>query len=294
MDIVSIFCSIDDFCKLFEPIFNRRLVSDGKRHRNRERSLTLSEVMTIEVLYHQSGYKNFKTFYNLYVTKHLLWAFPHLVSYNRFVEYKREAMIPLWCYLHTRFGFCTGISFVDSTSLAVCHNLRITQHKVFADCAGRGKTSVGWFYGFKLHLVISDCGELLACYLTAGNCDDRKPVPSMVRRLFGKLFGDRGYIWQMLSEMLQAQGLQLITKIRKNMKNRLVNLYDKLMLRKRALIQTVIDQLKNISEVEHTRHRSLWNFLGNVAASLIAYTFQEKKPSLNISVQDQQLFPDFC
>ena len=115
-----------------------------------------------------------------------------------------------------------------------------------------------------------------------------------MRNLWGKLFGDRGYIFQALREMLQVQDLELITRIKKNMKNRLMNLYDKLMLRKRSLIETVIDQLKNISQIEHTRHRSLWNFLSNVAAGLIAYTFREKKPSLNISVKDQQLLPDFC
>ncbi len=146
---------------------------------------------------------------------------------------------------------------------------------------------MGWFYGFKLHLVINECGELLGCYLTPGNMDDRVPVPRMVEELWGKLFGDRGYISQALTALLQAQDLHLVTKIKRNMKNRLLSITDKLLLRKRSLVETVNDQLKNISQIEHTRHRSLWNFLGNVAAGLIAYSWQEKKPSLNIRVKEQ-------
>jgi hypothetical protein len=289
MDILPLFCDIDDFCLLFEPAWKRRLLADGACHRRKPGALALSEVMTILVLFHLSGYRNFKAFYTEHVMKHLAGAFPRLVSYQRFVELQRDALAPLWCYLHTRFGECTGIAFVDATTLAVCHNLRIPQHKVFLDSARRGQSSMGWFYGFKLHLVISERGELLSCYLTPGNVDDRRPVPGMVKDLWGKLFGDKGYISQPLSALLLAQGLQLVTKLRKNMKNKFLALTDKLLLRKRALIETVNDQLKNISQIEHTRHRSLWNFLGNVAAGFIAYTWHEKKPSLNIRVKEQFL-----
>lgn len=287
MNILPIFCDIDDFCLIFEPLWHKRLLADGLRHRQRSSSLCLSEIMTILVLFHSSGYRDLKTFYTQHVQKHLAAAFPKLVSYNRFVELQREALIPLWCYLQTRFGDCTGISFVDATTLAVCHNLRIPSHKVFWDSAKRGQSSMGWFYGFKLHLVINDCGELLGCYLTPGNVDDRRPVPQMVKDLWGKLFGDKGYISAPLSALLMGFDLRLVTKIKKKMKNRLLSVCDKLLLRKRSLIETVNDQLKNISQVEHTRHRSLWNFLGNVAAGLIAYTFREKKPSLNLHIKEQ-------
>jgi len=287
VDILTIFCDIDDFCLAFEPRWHRRLLADGKATRHKPSALALSEVVTILVLFHSSGYRDFKTFYTQYVMRHYAGSFPRLTSDNRFVELQRDALIPLWCYLHTRFGDCTGISFVDATTLSVCHNLRIPQHKVFRDCAARGKSSMGWFYGFKLHLVINECGELLGCYLTPGNMDDRVPVPRMVEELWGKLFGDRGYISQALTALLQAQDLHLVTKIKRNMKNRLLSITDKLLLRKRSLVETVNDQLKNISQIEHTRHRSLWNFLGNVAAGLIAYSWQEKKPSLNIRVKEQ-------
>lgn len=289
MDILPLFCDIDDFCLLFEPAWRRRLLASGARRRHKPSALSVSEVMTILVLFYASGYRDLKTFYTRHVAEHLADEFPRLVSYQRFVELQREALVPLWCYLRTRRGRCTGIGFVDATMLAVCHNLRIPQHKVFWDSARRGQSSMGWFYGFKLHLVINDRGELLGCYLTPGNVDDRRPVPHLVRKLWGGLFGDKGYIGQPLATLLQAQDLRLVTKLRKNMKNKFLALTDKLLLRKRALIETVNDQLKSISQVEHTRHRSLWNFLGNVAAGLIAYTWREKKPSLNIQVKEQFL-----
>lgn len=289
MDILPLFCDIDDFCRLFEPAWRRRPLSSGARRRHKPGALSLSEVMTILVLFHASGYRDLKTFYTRHVSEHLAGDFPRLVSYGRFVELQREALVPLWCYPRTRFGDCTGIASVDATTLAVCHDLRIPQHKVFRGSAERGQSSMGWFYGFKLHLVINDRGEVLSCCLTPGNCDDRRPVPRMARRLWGKLFGDKGYISRALGALLGAQDLRLVTKLKKNMKNRFLPLFDKLLLRKRALIETVNDQLKNTSQVEHTRHRSLWNFLGNVAAGLIAYTWREKKPSLNIQVKEQFL-----
>ena len=189
-------------------------------------------------------------------------------------------------YLKQRYGRCSGISFIDSTALAVCHNRRIYSHRVFKAEAARGKSSVGWFFGFKLHLVVNDTGELLACCLTSGNVDDRTPVPHLVKELFGKLFGDKGYLSQPLHDQLLAQDLQLITKLRRRMQNKLMPLLDKILLRKRAIVETIVDQLKNISQIEHTRHRSFFNMLGNLIAGLIAYSWRPTKPSLGIRPHD--------
>jgi hypothetical protein len=285
MNILPLFCDIDDFCLLFEPLWERQLLET--RQRNRPSALCLSEVMTIIVLYHASSYRHFKAYYTEHVLKHLAWAFPRLVSYNRFVELMPGALVPLCGYLQSRKGRCSGISFVDSTSLRVCHNRRIHSHKVFEGCARRGKTSVDWFYGFKLHLVVNDCGELLSLRLTPGNTDDRRPVPELVKGLFGKLFGDKGYVSRPLFEALYDEGVQLVTKLKRGMRNRLVPLFDQIMLRKRAIIESVTDQLKNISQIEHSRHRSVANCFVNLLAGLVAYTWREKKPSLNIRVKEQ-------
>ncbi|EIJ34975.1 IS982 family transposase [Thiothrix nivea] len=286
--LLELFCDIDDFCQQFVPEWNRRQLASGERQRQRTQQLALSEIMTILVYFHRSSYRCFKHYY-LYQRDKLHSAFPELVSYSRFVYLTPTALIPLCVYLMGRRGEQTGISFVDATSIAVCHNRRIHSHKVFKKVAKRGKTSTGWFYGFKLHLVINDRGELLAFQITPANTDDRAPVPKLARGLVGKLFGDKGYISKKLFETLMEQGLQLITRVRKNMKNQLLPLEDKLLLRKRALIETVNDQLKNISQIEHTRHRSIANFMVNLICGLIAYTWQPKKPSLKWAMEEVML-----
>jgi hypothetical protein len=288
MSLLELYCDVDDFWKTFYPFWERQLITDGKVKRKRQTQLSMSEIVTIIINFHQSHYRNFKAYYLQHVKVNLRSEFPNLMSYNRFVELMPRALIPLLAYMRGHKGYCTGISFVDSTPLKVCHNHRIKRHKVFAGMAERGKTSMGWFFGFKLHLVVNDQGEILAFQLTPGNVDDRKPVPKMTEKLFGKLFGDRGYISQALFLQLYEEGLVLITTLRKNMKNQLMVLEDKLMLRKRSIIETINDQLKNISQIEHSRHRSYPNFIVNLLAGLIAYSLQVKKPSISISQKQIQ------
>jgi hypothetical protein len=191
--LVELFVSVDDFCQAFLPLLEKHLLQSGQIQRRRERSLTTSEVMTILIHFHQSHYRNFKAYYCEHVLHHLLSEFPGLVSYTRFVDFIPSALLPLCAYLrYACLGDCTGSSFIDSTSIDVCLNQRIASHKVFAGLAGRGKTSTGWFFGFKLHLVINDRGELLNVCLTPGKVDDLKPVPQLLRKLFGKVYGDKG------------------------------------------------------------------------------------------------------
>jgi Transposase DDE domain len=287
MDWVEFFCDVDDFCQEFVPCWHSRLIAEGERKRRRESQLALSEILTVLIGFHRSGYRTFKQYYHWLLAEHMA-EFPQLVSDQRFVELTPGALVPLAGYLMTRFGEITGIAFVDSTALAVCGNKRITRHRVFADQARIGRTTIGWFFGFKVHLVINDCGELLGGKITAGNVDDRSPVRRLCRGLFGKLFGDKGDISGELTADLLKQGLRLVTGLRKNLREQLLPLWDKRMLRKRSLIETVIDQLKNISQIEHSRHRSPTNFLVNLFAGLIAYTHQPKKPSLNLTPQESQ------
>ncbi|HEY0753431.1 MAG TPA: IS982 family transposase [Ktedonobacteraceae bacterium] len=281
MSVLELFCAVDDFWRSFEPQWKANRLGVGNQ-RARAGQLCPSEVMTILIHFHQSHYPTFKAYYTEHVQVHLTKEFPHLVSYPRFVALIPHMMLPMLAYLQTCYGAYTGISFIDATSLHVCDSKRISQHRVFALDARRGKSSMGWFFGFKLHLAVNDRGELLACSLTPGNVDDRAPVARMAKRLRGKLIGDRGYISAPLTELLFEQGLHLITRLRKNMKNRLMHLSDKLLVRKRAIIESIIDQLKNTSQIEHSRHRSLANFVVHLIAGLIAYSHQDKKPGLHL------------
>jgi hypothetical protein len=187
-------------------------------------------------------------------------------------------------------GTCTGISFIDSTPLRACHIKRERSNKVFKGIATKGQCSIGWFFGLKLHLIINDKGEILDFMLTQGNVDDREPLKNnkFHKKVFGKLVGDKGYLCKNLFEQLFIDGIHLITKIRKNMKNSLMHIHDKILIRKRGIIETVNDELKNICQVEHTRHRSFDNFLTNLLSGLIAYSFFPKKPSLNLDIIDNK------
>ena len=206
------------------------------------------------------------------------------MSYERFISRVPQVLIPLCVYLRSCLGQCSGVSFIDSTRLAVCHNRRIKQHKVFANLAALGKTSVDWFFGFKLHLVINHQGEILNFTLTPGNIDDRVPVPQLLQSLFGEVFGDKGYLSKQLGQQLFEQsGIQFITKLRRNMKNRLMKLRHRLLLRKRSLIETVFGEIKDYA-IEHSRHRSPINYLVNLVSGLIAYCHKPNKPSIAIDL----------
>ena len=291
--LTKIFVEIDDFVKEYGEEIKKRLISDGISKRVRESKLSMSEIMTIIVYFHIAKFRTFKDYYLKYVSKYLKQVFPDLVSYKRFVNLKPKALLYLTVYMRfKRTKQCSGISFIDSTTIKVCHNKRISSHKVFKGLAKRGKTSMGWFYGFKLHLVVNDKGEIINFVFTPGNVDDRdkeKVINKITKGLFGKLFGDKGYLSKSLFNELYSNGIELITKIKKNMKNKLLPLIDKLLLRKRAIIETINDQLKNISQLEHTRHRSPINAMVNWISALIAYSYQPKKPSLNLSSYEKKV-----
>ena len=288
MCLTELYCTIDDFWKSFKQEWDKHLIDSGKSRRGPEPELTIPEMMTIVILFHQSNYRTFKHFY-FYVCSHLKKDFPKLISYNRFVYLMKNIFVPLFAYLLHVKGMVTGISFIDSTSIAVCHNKRIQRNRVFKGLAKRGKTTSGWFYGFKLHLIINDKGGILAFQLTPGNVSDVSMVETLSKDIFGKLFGDKGYISSEVGRNLLKRGLELFTTIRSNMKQKLMSLGDKILLRKRSLIETVNDQLKNISQIEHTRHRSIGNFLVNMLGGIAAYCHQPKKPSLNLDKRETGL-----
>lgn len=289
-DLTTLYCNVDDFWKEFRNEWEKHLIDSGKKKRGPEPELSISEMMTIVILFHQSNYRTFKHFYG-HLSVHFKSYFPKLISYDRFVHTMKTLFIPLFAYLLRHTGVITGIAFIDSTSIAVCHNKRIRRNKVFKGLAKRGKTTAGWFYGFKLHLIINDRGEILAFQLTQGNVSDVSMVETLSKGILGKLFGDKGYISAEIAKNLFQRGLQLFTTLKSNMKQKLMSWKDKILLRKRSLIETVNDQLKNISQIEHTRHRSPHNFLINLLAGVAAYGLQPKKPSLILGCFQDALVP---
>ena len=295
MSIVSLFCEIHDFFMMSEAYLSTHcLPSEAPAEsRGRPRNLHPSEVMTILIAFHQSNYRTFKHFYLKHVCVYYRAEFPQLVSYSRFVQLKKEVSKLLTIYLSTRTGTCSGISFVDSTRLRVCDNRRISSHKVFAGKAGRSKTSMGWFYGFKLHLILNDAGDLLDVALTPGNRDDRKPLWGIPDGyLHGSLYADRGYISQDLREKFAKQDVNLVYKVRKHMDALDLSVCDEVLLKKRTLLESVIKALKTQTQLEHSRHRSFENFQVHVVSALIAYQLSEKKPALNFDeLQQSQDLP---
>ncbi len=284
--VTELFCMADDFCKFFDAMMKKyTLKSDNKRAYHRDSTMSKSEIMLIMIWFHDSGYRCLKHFYVEKVCKHLRHLFPKVVSYNRFVELEKQVAVPLALFIKkVLLGKCTGISFVDSTPLRVCRNQRIHIHKVFKGIAQRGKCSMGWFFGFKLHLICNEKGEVLNFIITPGDVDDRKPLEykAFVEFIYGKLVGDKGYIGKNLFQRLFVDGIQLITKLKSNMKGALMSVSDKLLLRKRAIIETVNDELKNIAQVEHSRHRSFENFIVNMLGAIAAYCVFPKKPCIHV------------
>jgi len=279
--ITDIFCLVDEFCNDFERTTEPFLLGKPSK---RPAVMSKSEVISICLLFHLSGFRCFKHFYLFYVQRHMQAEFPRTVSYNRFVELCQSVVMPMTIFLKTCcLGSCTGISFVDSTPIRVCNNKRIKRNKVFKGIAEVGKSTMGWFYGFKLHIVINDKGEILNFAITQANVDDREPLKNerFLKAVFGKLFADKGYISQKLAQILFINDIHLITNIRNNMKNCLMSMHDKITLRKRSVIETVNDELKNICQVEHSRHRSFISFIVNMIAGLVAYNFLPKKPAIS-------------
>lgn len=290
--LTKIFCEIDDFMQEFEKSYKERLIADKESEVKYNSRLSMSEVMSIVVYYHNYGNRTFKDFYLKTVREVLKPYFPNLVSYNRFIELIPTILIPLVAFLKLkRLVKSDAITFIDSTKIRVCHNKRIKRNRTFKGMAERGKSTMGWFYGFKLHIAITETGELCGANLSKGNVDDRNEnvLDEVLKNVSGKLYADKGYISKKLFEDLFEKGITLVTSIKKNMKNRLIPLVDKLLLRKRSVIETVNDQLKNMCDVEHTRHRSPINFMVNMVAGLIRYTYFEKKPSINFAQKDRDL-----
>ena len=279
--LVSIFCEIDDFCKELDKNMSQlQLTGPSKGRRGPACCLSISEIMTVQILFQMVGYRNFKTFYTSFLQIYWKQYFHRLPSYQRFVELTHRALYPLTLFAQLKSGKKTGIYYIDGSCLPVCHLKRSKRNKIFREIAQYGRTSVGWFFGLKIHLVINNLGEMIAFKITRGNVHDGAAAKSLLLSLEGLAFGDKGYIGKKLFDELLKNGLKLITRKRKNMKEKLlVNDYEKQLLNQRNLIETVFDCLKHKYHVWHTRHRSIINAMTNLIAALAAYAIEPLKVS---------------
>lgn len=175
--LTTLFCLIDDFCIDITSDIQQYMLTSGSVKRSRQSKISASEVITLLLWFHLTGSRNFKTFYLYWVMPFLGSYFPNLPSYSRFIELKAKYVMYFVALIESLKVQSEGIAFIDSTKLAVCHNKRIQQHRVFVDTATRGKTSVDWFYGFKIHLICDHIGRLVSYCITTGNVDDRKVLP---------------------------------------------------------------------------------------------------------------------
>jgi len=282
--LIEIFCKTDDFYLQFDQWLSgaegsRLGLSPGSV---RQPGLYPSEIMTILIFYHLSGFKCFKYYYERFIRGFGRDYFPKAPTYNRFIELIPRACLPLLAFIKTCcLGKKTGIYYIDATPLAVCRNQRIHNHRVFEGIAKRGKTSMGWFFGLKLHLVINDHGELIALKITSGNVADNnhEVLRELLKGLKGKCFGDRGYLSSLFEEFYE-NGLRIFSKIKRNMKEQLLEHQDKKLLNKRTIIESAIDICKHVCNIEHSRHRSPDNALTHLLAGVTAYTFLDDKPSI--------------
>jgi len=285
IDFTEIYCHVDDFLK---DLDNRTRFITGSSKPGCKSKLDRSEVITIIIGYWQSSYDCFKNYYLKQI-----WVYHgrdfQVVSYCQFIKLMSAYLPLLVLILNSILDQCDGISFVDSSSLEVCKRYRISMHKVFAGIAARSKTTKGWFYGLKLHLIINRSGGIVKASFSSGNKDDRAQLRLMVKGLFGKVFGDRGYISRELFCELLEQGIFMVTRVKKNMKNKLMSLVDKILLLKRALIESVFAKIKLLGKFEHSRHRSVTNAFVHMVAALISYQLSDNKPSIKSLLQLQDL-----
>lgn len=279
--LTTIFCQIDDFCKQLDNYTKDMLLTDPmKSQRGPAASLSISEIMTILIIFQMARFRDFKNFYKGYLLCFHQSAFPRLPTYERFVALMSRAIFPMTLFVQINSGKKTGIYYIDSTSLPVCELKRSRRHKTFESVAAYGKTSVGWFFGLKLHIVINDKGELIAFKMTKGNQHDSKAAENLLSPLNGLAFGDKGYLGKQLFETLFDRGVKLITRKRKNMKTQETNSsFEKQLLNQRNMIETVIGHLKHHYHVWHTRHRSVLNAMTHLIAALAAYTIESLKIS---------------
>lgn len=243
------------------------------------------EVATILVCYHLSGYKNFEYYYKQVIQGSYKSYFPNSLSYSRFVCLISRALplLVLWSLHSCAKSLRTGYYFIDSKKLQVCHLKREKQHTTFKEFARKGKTSTGWFYGLKIHLVINHLGEIVSFIFTPGNVADnnQKLLQLLLKDLNGYVVGDKGY-YTKLFQTFYEQGLHLVLRPKKKMKALPIDPKLVSLNKQRAVIESVNDILMTVCDIEHTRHRNPINALCHMIGAIIAYQSLKNKPNVYI------------
>jgi hypothetical protein len=269
-ELTRVFVLVDDFCNIFEPAWNKHLLEEKIKHRCRKNELCLSETMTILIFFHVSGFKSLKKFY-LFLQYYHKKEFPNLLSYKRFLVLEKRCFFPLFAFFNFVSAVCDGESFIDSTAMPVCHIKREYVNKVFFNMAKKSKSTMGWFYGFKLHLITNVQGHPISFTITKGNVDDRKVPQSLFSKIFGKIYGDKGYISKEFLSKMKEKMIYIVTAIKSNMKPQIISIHDSHRLTERTRIETVFNVLKNNLNLQHTRHRCSVNYTVNIVGALSAY-----------------------
>jgi hypothetical protein len=273
--LVEQFCVFDDFVVAARAQMAPRLLSDGKPERRHgpPAGLVDSEIMTILTMYHESRFRDFKTFYEMMILKLFRSYFPRAPCYERFLTLTKYVLSLLTLFLACMTTTKSGIYYVDSTPLPVCHNKRIAKHRVFGGLASRGRTSVGWFFGFKAHFIFNDLRQIVAVKITPGNVNDTTPLPELAYNLTGKIFGDKGYVSKKVTKALAEKGLILLTRPKKNMKPLPISTQDEVLLKARSIAETIIGHIKEFSSLRLPKHRSVPNAFTHMIAAIVAYQF---------------------
>jgi hypothetical protein len=276
-NLTRLFIFVDDFFKAYSKALEQYVKENSyelpSKHKYESKSLSLSEIMTILISFHLSDFKTLKAYYKFLKIYHKK-EFPNLCSYNRFFERQCETFYPFKVLFECISGECDGLSYIDATCLPVCHIKREKFCKMFKKIAKKSKSTMGWYYGFKMHLITNKYGHPISFEITQSTVDDRKVPDTIFAKIFGKLYGDRGYISEKFKDNLKRKGINLITALRINMKPKLITEEDNKNLKNRGIIESCFNVLKNILSMQHTRHRSGKNYVINLISSMCACCFR--------------------
>jgi hypothetical protein len=283
--LISLYIEIDDLLKAYKVFLTKRGLPEDQRP-TRIPALSAAEICTILVAYHHSGYKCFEYYYRRVVLSTHQDYFPDAPTYERFLDYLPRVthLLYLWLFYTTCRAQRTGLYFIDSKKLEVCHIKREYSHRVFQGLAAKGKTSTGYFFGLnrvggRLHMVINNLGEIICFLITPGNVADNnhKALQYLLKGLQGVCVGDKGYLTT-LFEWFYEQELEIVKRPRKNMRTLPIANYKHQLINLRPVIESAFDIMGTICDIDHTRHRSPVNAVTHLLAGLVAYQHLPQKP----------------